>query len=538
MLDRARAWLEPVRWDWRRAAVVLVLEGLIAFAGTQVGVLDQFPGVILIGMALCAAAYAGPLVALAGTLEAIAIVDAFGGLANGRSFTLVGVLVGVVVVTIAGFGLSGVLDRERESEERYRMLLEASFDAVVLTRDGVILEANEGFGRLAGLEPGATIGRDLLDFVAPESVDDVRTYMASGRSQPVEVNWVTAQGERRVVRGIGQPVRYEGRPARLGAIVDITEAKRAERERAAADQRFRALFESAAVAVTLSSIDGVYVEANDVFCALLKRPREEVLGRHFSEFAALDRDGKPNVRDDILAGAPGPFAFEATLVDADAIQVPVRINVAVVRDDLGEPLYTVTVLESIAEQRLLELQVRQTQKMEAIGQLAGGIAHDFNNLLTVIGGNVLLLGMAKLPAEAEEHVREISNAADRASALTKQLLTFSRAREPSPEAVDVNAIIGNVEGLLVRLIGAGVAIETSLQGELPTVRADAMQLEQVLINLALNARDAMPDGGRLTIETELTGRSVVLRVGDTGVGHGRGDARARLRAVLHDEGAG
>jgi two-component system cell cycle sensor histidine kinase/response regulator CckA len=494
------------------------VEGLVAFAGTQINAVSQLPGVLLIAMALCATVYAGPLVALAGTVTAILVVEVFGGLANGRHYTTAGLIIGVLVVVAGSFGVARVLARERESEERYRTLLEASFDAVVLSRDGRILEANEGFERLCGLEPGEAVGRSLYDFLPPETLDDVRAHIESGVSRPLETGWVTAQGERRFVRGVGQTVSFEGRPARLGALVDITEARRAETERAAADQRYRALFESAAVAVTLSSIDGVYVEANDVFCSLVKQPRERVVGRHFSEFAVLDAHGKPDVREEILAGAPGPFAFEATLVDSGGIQIPVRVSVAVVRDIAGEPLYTVTVLESIAEQRLLELQVRQTQKMEAIGQLAGGIAHDFNNLLTVIGGNVLLLEIAKLPDDAQEHIREISSAADRASALTKQLLTFSRAREPSPEAVDVNVIIGNVQGLLVRLIGDGVAIETILEGELPTVRADAMQLEQVLINLALNARDAMPDGGRLTILTERVGRSVVLRVGDTGIG--------------------
>jgi signal transduction histidine kinase len=232
----------------------------------------------------------------------------------------------------------------------------------------------------------------------------------------------------------------------------------------------------------------------------------------------VGRGGDPEVLEAIMRGESGPFTFESSLHRVDGDDVPVRVSVAVVRDDAGEPLYSVTVLESIAEQRRLERQVRQTQKMEAVGQLAGGIAHDFNNLLTVIGGNVLLLGSSDLAPEAREHLEEISVAANRASALTRQLLSFSRAREPNTSDVDLNAVVGEVEGLLRRLIRADVEVDVVLEDGLPTVRTDRGQLEQVLINLAVNARDAMPDGGRLTIGTGRHDGDVLLRVRDTGIG--------------------
>jgi len=541
---RLSAWLRPVRTEWRRAFLVFALMPVVAVVAARLTIVNQFPGVILISGGLLAAYFAGPAVAVIASVEGILIVVLIGGLPN-QHISPFGVVFGLAVIAGAGVGLSRTLRREREaraaleaSDERYRRLLDASFDAVVLTVDGRIVEANEGFDRLAGLPPGASAGRGILEFIAPESVDLVLGSVSLRSTEPIEVTWTPADGRRLIVRMLAQTVTYRGQEARLRAITDVTDLRRAEADRAAVQQRYQALFESAAVGVTLATIDGVYLEANDHFCSMIGRPREAVVGHHFSEFAQLDERGQPDVREEILAGQPGPFGFEAMLLDADGREVPTRVNVAVVRSERGRPLYTVTVLESIAEQRLLELQVRQTQKMEAVGQLAGGIAHDFNNLLTVIGGNVLLLGMTELPDEAREHVDEIAAAADRAGALTRQLLSFSRAREPRLEPVDLNPVIARVHGLLGRLIGADIRIETTLAPRPARVQADPAQLEQVLINLALNARDAMPEGGTLSIGTEHAGHSVLLRVADTGIGMDAGTSERIFEPFFTTKGVG
>jgi len=153
--------------------------------------------------------------------------------------------------------------------------------------------------------------------------------------------------------------------------------------------------------------------------------------------------------------------------------------------------------------RQLEVQYRQSQKVEAVGQLAGGIAHDFNNILTAILSTTQLL-LKELPrdsAPARRDVEEIAASAKRGSGLTRQLLAFSRRQVLNPEIVDLNAIVADTEKLLRRLIGEDINIVSSHGPELGSVRADRGQLSQVLLNLALNARDAMPEGGRLTIET-------------------------------------
>lgn len=457
-------------------------------------------------------------------LIGLAIVE----IPEARALPGVFVVLTFVVAGLAATALSAAFARERrsrreavESEGRYRSLLDATFEAVVLSVDGTIVDSNSGLEKLTGLERGALIGRPLdalLDIVEPGSIDAARAHLTTGAPGPVEL--VVSVGERRgrIVRVVAQTVMYQGKVARLSAIADVTEQRDAEAEHVEAEARYRALFDSAAVAVTVASIDGTYLEANEVFCSLVGVPREQVVGRHLSEFSGPPEPGDPDVLGAILRGEPGPFIFEGRLIDTDGARIPVRISVALVHDELGDPLYTVTVLESIAEQRRLEDQIRQAQKMEAVGQLAGGIAHDFNNLLTVIGGNIMLITLGELSPEAREYAAEITGAAERAGAMTRQLLTFSRKQELKLDSVDLNRVVENVLQLLRRLLGPAVEITLDLQHDVPNVVADAGQLEQVLVNLAVNARDAMPDGGRLTIATTVEGNAIAVCVSDTGIG--------------------
>ena len=204
------------------------------------------------------------------------------------------------------------------------------------------------------------------------------------------------------------------------------------------------------------------------------------------------------------------------------------------------------------ERARLEAQLHQSQKLEAIGRLAGGIAHDFNNLLTVVWSYSELMRM-QLPADSPlvTPAVEIARAAERAAALTRQLLAFGRHQVIRPEVLDLNEVVGDIERMLRRLIGEDIDLEWRPGPNLWGVMADRGQLEQVIVNLAVNARDAMPDGGRLTIETSNTevddtfarvhvgvqpGAYVVLAVSDTGVGMNVETRSPPVRAVLHDQG--
>ena len=215
----------------------------------------------------------------------------------------------------------------------------------------------------------------------------------------------------------------------------------------------------------------------------------------------------------------GYVRWEKRYVRRDGESVWADVSVAIVRDAFGEPRFKIAIANDITERKALESQLCQSQKLEAVGRLAGGVAHDFNNLLTaIIGYASLLLSRTDVPAEVTREAGEISHAAERAALITRQLLAFSRRQVLYPRVLDLNAVVRRTVTMLERLIGEDVKVRQSLADDLKAVRVDPGQLEQVVLNLVLNARDAMPGGGRLTIETRNAGERIELVVQDTGVG--------------------
>jgi len=226
--------------------------------------------------------------------------------------------------------------------------------------------------------------------------------------------------------------------------------------------------------------------------------------------------------------------FQTQLRRRDGSIISVEENIRAVRDADGHVLYFEGSVEDITERLNLEAQLRHSQKMESVGQLAAGVAHDFNNVLTIIKGHAdLLLAKENLPADYSGSLERISSAADRAANLTRQLLTFSRRQVMQPEMLDLNEVIRNVARMLERTFGENIAVRLDPASDLPPVYADDGMLEQAITNLAVNARDAMPGGGELFIgstATEVTpsdaqqnpearvGKFVCLTVADTGVG--------------------
>jgi signal transduction histidine kinase/ActR/RegA family two-component response regulator len=230
----------------------------------------------------------------------------------------------------------------------------------------------------------------------------------------------------------------------------------------------------------------------------------------------------------------GSWAGELTILSGEGVEIPVsQVIIAHYASD-GRPEYFSTVLRDMRERKRAEEELRQAQKMEALGRLAGGLSHDFNNLLTVILGECdLLLGDLAPDDPSYPSVEQIRQSGARAAALIRQLLAFSRRQMLQPELIDLNQVIAGMEQMLRRLIGEDIALMIVLASDLPTVRADAGQIEQVVMNLVINARDAMPEGGQLLIETlpvligwgpggppiELTpGLYALISVADTGVG--------------------
>ena len=325
---------------------------------------------------------------------------------------------------------------------------------------------------------------------------------------------------------------FAGRPAFLALLNDITDRRRAERALRASEERYRVLMECAEDAIFVIDAGGRIVQANAAAERLLARPRTEILGSEFPTIAAPEQHEQ--IRNGIrntLKGK-GMHGEERRAVRSDGTSVPIEISASAV--EVGGEGLVLAIVRDISEQTSMAEQLRLSQKMEAVGQLAGGVAHDFNNLLTaILGYSQILAGELRESPNHFAAVEEIRKAGERAAGLTRQLLAFSRKQMLEPRVLDLNEVVRHIQEMLSRLIGEDIQVAIKLDPALGSVRADAGQLQQVIMNLAVNARDAMPRGGRLTIETanvELDdsyavthvhvqpGRYVMLAVSDTGMG--------------------
>jgi PAS domain S-box-containing protein len=288
-----------------------------------------------------------------------------------------------------------------------------------------------------------------------------------------------------------------------------------ERTTAAAkesERRFRMIFERAPIGISVGR-DGIMSETNPAFQRMLGYTASELAQMHYTEITDPD-DQWREVQQELDDGKRDRFAINKRYLRKDGTAVTTHVHVALdLEDGLG-----ISLIEDISQRHALEDQLRQAQKMEAIGKLAGGIAHDFNNLMTaVIGYSDLLLQQFDGDPRREK-VEAIRDSAVRASDLTRQLLAFSRRQMLQTREIDLRDVVQKMDTLLKRLIGEDVRLQTML-GETPVVvRADQTQLEQVVMNLAVNARDAMPDGGTLLIGVLSDGETAVLSVVDTGIG--------------------
>jgi two-component system cell cycle sensor histidine kinase/response regulator CckA len=316
-----------------------------------------------------------------------------------------------------------------------------------------------------------------------------------------------------------------------------------EAELRGSERRFRALVEQSWDAVALFGADGTILYGSPATTRLLGYELSEFVGRNAMEL--IHPDDQPAIIERLTEAASTPRAHVNVGARVKHKNGTWRYVEGVFTNLLDDPTIGAIVnnYRDVTERRLLEEQVQQSQKMEAVGRLAGGVAHDFNNILTAIGGysDLLLADMAPDDTRRQD-VEEIHRAAQRAAALTHQLLAFSRRQVMQPKVVDLNALVADIEKMLRRLIGEDILFATVLHPRAGNVRADPGQLEQVIVNLAVNARDAMPHGGRLTIETRSVeldasyraehptvapGPYVMLAVSDSGVGMSE-ETRARI----------
>ncbi len=324
--------------------------------------------------------------------------------------------------------------------------------------------------------------------------------------------------------------RVQRRTAELAA--EVTERTRAEEELAEINQRLQAIIDASPLAIMRIDLQGRVQSWNRAAEEMSGYKAEEVLGRQLPG----GTNDAPTLSDERLAAIARGEALngaELSRQRKDGSIMYLRLWTAPLHNAAGEVRGEIAVAADFTEQRRLEEQFIQAQKMEAIGRLAGGAAHDFNNVITVISGygQILLDAVADI-LPLKEAAQEVLKASDRAAALASQLLVFSRRQVIQPQVLDVNEVVSNLQRMLSRLIGEDVELKTMLSPDLGLVRADPGQLEQVIVNLALNARDAMPNGGRLTIETAnvqldeasarthgvASGSYIMLAVTDTGSG--------------------
>ena len=295
----------------------------------------------------------------------------------------------------------------------------------------------------------------------------------------------------------------KGRLARLGpAVRGALEGERIKRQLREREEYFRSLIEQAMDIIAVLDADGAVRYASPSVLALLGYGSEELVGQHILDLVHPDDVGAAQrVFAEGVATGQGGGLLELQCRHKDGTY---RSLEAIGRCLLDDPVVRGVVINArdVTERRSLERQLLQAQKMEAVGRLAGGIAHDFNNVLTAIFGYVgLLLDGLPTLSPLRPDIEEIRTAADRAAALTRQLLAFSRKQVLQTRTLDLNELLTDIDKLLRRLLGEDIDMVTKLDPTLGAVRADSGQLEQVVVNLAVNARDAMPGGGRLTIET-------------------------------------
>ena len=429
-------------------------------------------------------------------------------------------------------------ERLRESEERYRRLVEFSADAIAVHSEGKFLYINAaGLNLLGATASEDVIGRSLLDFVDREYRDTVAARLREieqdgRRAELVERKLATLDGRLIDAEVTTIPFTYGARPAIHLVLRDVTERKRAADALEWSERKYRMLFEQSKDAIFIRAADGRITEVNPAGVQLLGYgSAAEIVGRFDIEFYAHPDERQARHERLFERGFVKDQPLE--LRRRDGAVVPVLFTEAAVHDEHGE-LHSVRMsAHDMTEVRRLEEEFLHAQKMEAVGRLAGGVAHDFNNLLTALHTSAYL-GSKRLPAEhpVQESFREIEEAGRRAADLTRQLLVFARRQMITPKVVDLGELILNLTKLLRRLIGEDIELVTRTVSESARVRVDPGLMEQVLVNLSVNARDAMPHGGRLVIETS-----------EAVVGNGKAadvslPAGTYVVLSLHDDGCG
>ncbi|HEY5074027.1 MAG TPA: PAS domain S-box protein, partial [Pyrinomonadaceae bacterium] len=436
-------------------------------------------------------------------------------------------------------------DALRESEERYRDLVENAQDIIYSHNlRGNYTSTNKAGEQITGYTREESLKLNFVDTVAPEYVKTARQMLArklAGETTTVyELELIAKDGHRIPVEVNTRLVLRDGVPVGVQGIArDVTDRKRTEADLL----RLAAAVEQTADSVVITDPKGNILYVNPAFERITGYAKEEVL----DQSSRILKSGKtdPAIYKELWEAITRGEVWVGQLTNRkkDGTLFEERVTISPVHDKNDRIVNYIAVKQDISDFIKLEDQLRQSQKMEAIGQLAGGVAHDFNNLLTAINGySGLALQKMDDNHPLRGYLEEIKKAGDRAASLTRQLLAFGRKQILQPLPISLNDVVTDMNKMLRRLIGEDIVLIAKLDPGLKKIKADPGQIEQVLVNLIVNARDAMPQGGKLTIETlgvdldqeyagrhvgVVPGRYVMLAVSDTGTGMSE-DTRARI----------
>lgn len=419
------------------------------------------------------------------------------------------------------------------TKELLQAVLEQVSDITLILDATAAIARGFGVTRL-GYSDDELIGRDVFELVHEDDRDLARRAFASisgaEATTPLELRGYQADGSFRWYDVSLAHYASEGGAAWIVVVIrDIQERRLSEAAIRDRERHYRSLVNQSPLGILIVDREFNLVEANDAYARQVGAPSRDALhGHNILTSPAIDRSGLEVISARVRNGEA--ISTSASYRSTFGKQVDVRVNISPLEDDSGEIVAAQMLFEDISESRQLEEQLRQSQKMEAIGRLAGGIAHDFNNNLTVILGLAELLAEGDpSPSEEQDATQEIMLSAERSAALTRQLLAVSRPGVAVLEQTDVGAVVSKLEPLLRRTLGEEIDLNCRVGPSLPAIDADPQLLEQVILNLAVNAQDAMPGGGHLSIEASTDGRGQVeIEVTDDGIGM---DESTRARSI-------
>ncbi len=422
-------------------------------------------------------------------------------------------------------------------QQRTSTILDHASDPILfLSPEGRVVHANRRADEFYGYAAGGLLGRSMVDdLVSPDDRAPLRARLAAAATSGeivAETNHRRADGSLAAVEMSLRHLTLDDETFLVTVVRDLTARRDVESALRRSESLFRTVFQRSPIGILMGTLDGHITRANPAVERMLGYSAVELMTMTFNDLTAPEDRGQDELPVESTPGLPNGYRIEKRYRHKDGLITWGEVTVTFVRDENDEASFALVLVQDISERRELQDQLFQAQKMESIGRLAGGVAHDFNNLLTAILGYAEVLEEeVRGNAQARGFVEEIQQAGSRAATLTAQLLAFARRQVVTRRVLDLNEVVDDAGRMLHRLLGRTIETELRLAPDLWKVDADPNQLQQIIVNMAVNARDAMPQGGHLLIETAndtleetrarvdaLFGDYVRLSISDTGEG--------------------